>query len=115
MCSVHRPECVAHRSLYDIRVRNLGLAEIEGIDFSVRYNYPTDWGSFNLRFSGNRQVQQKETTAVVLNTIENDVSILRVTAGGGVVIGNFSSDITLYHKEGFDLTPSSLRFPDDGR
>ena len=101
------PNALPVALLYDIRVRNLGLAEIEGIDFSVRYNYPTDWGSFNLRFSGNRQVQQKETTAVVLNTIAKDVSILRVTAGGGVVIGNFSSDITLYHKEGFDLTPSA--------
>jgi iron complex outermembrane recepter protein len=97
-------------SLIDFRTGNFGVLDLSGLDFSASYVRETSFGSFDLALNGNLQLKRKEQvspTSATRDVLDRDTSNLSLSASAGVDIGNFRAQATLYHSQGFKLTPTN--------
>jgi iron complex outermembrane recepter protein len=103
-------------SIIDNRSRNLGDAELEGIDFQITYAHPTDFGSIDASLAGNKQLKlntmPSPTVAASSTPVDALVgqSDLRVAFTIGANIGKLRAQATLNHTAGYDFVPAATTY-----
>jgi iron complex outermembrane receptor protein len=98
-CATPRRATNLAGALLDTRARNLGTAEIGGLDFSVNYLRETGFGSIDASFAGNLSLQSDVRSAPggALNDDLAFASTLSLQATLGANIGDFRIQGTLNH------------------
>jgi iron complex outermembrane receptor protein len=111
--------------LYDIRTRNLGNSRVAGLDYSVQFIHPMDWGSIFASVAGS-VLLKNETQALPGQPYVDNLaiglgntgaffmgrSLHRITARAGVNAGNFRGQATLNHNAGYDVVRSATLLQD---
>src|SRR5262249_27161131 len=102
--------------VYDTRTRNLGNAKIGNVDYSLRYNSRTPWGSVYFSVSGTiaviRKGQATPTSPFIPNgpfSATNPSSKHSMTAQAGFTYGPLRASTTLQHKDGFRVPRSATQ------
>jgi iron complex outermembrane receptor protein len=91
--------------LLDTRVQNLGRTKMDGIDFSLNWDFPTSWGSIDGRVAGNYRLNQKTQTRPGLPEFDNlafDTSRYQVSTMLGTSYDNLRAQVTWNHTPGYD-------------
>jgi iron complex outermembrane receptor protein len=95
--------------LVDGRRSNFSTVNTSGIDFSVRYELPTNFGSVYARVSGN-YILSREQSAVAgqpfLDLVDTQTK-LRVATTLGTTIGGFRGQIVWQHSGGYEIIPQA--------
>lgn len=95
--------------LVDGRRSNFSTVNTSGIDFSVRYELPTSFGSVYARVSGN-YILSREQSAVAgqpfLDLVHTQTK-LRVATTLGTTIGGFRGQIVWQHSGGYEIIPQA--------
>ena len=94
----------------DFRTGNFGILDVAGIDFSVNYKHPTNFGSVDLAINGDYQLkrqQQASSTSPVADLLltENPEIYLQTTAGANV--GPLRAQLTWNYTGGYKITPTT--------
>jgi iron complex outermembrane recepter protein len=103
-------------SVIDNRSRNLGDAELAGVDFQVSYTHPTGFGSIDASLAGNKQLKldTMPSATVATSTTAVDTLVgqpkLRAALSLGANIGKLRAQATLNHTAGYDFVPSATTF-----
>jgi len=89
--------------IIDRRVANLDAARLKGIDFFVRYQLDTSFGTVSGGISGNRQFSFDITSnGTTVDQLANDSSDTTISGNIGLRTGGFSARVTVNHTNGFD-------------
>ncbi|MGE3690461.1 MAG: TonB-dependent receptor [Novosphingobium sp.] len=94
----------------DSRTQNLARIKTSGIDFYLRYNRDTSFGSVYADMSGTRILtfrQQSSPTAALIDTLVTDTTKFRLSTTVGANIGNLRAQVTWNHSQGFDIVPAA--------
>lgn len=93
----------------DFRLKNLGLLNQSGLDFSVDYKGDVGFGTVSGRFAGTYTLSRDRAiipgTALVDDLKSPGNSRLSFVASAGVQTGGFSGQASLNHRAGYSLTP----------
>lgn len=97
----------------DSRTTNLGSASVSGVDLSVRYVRPFDWGSLDLTYNANWQLENKTrflTNSPLADNLETGTAVFQSTMTVGATYGGLRGQVTWQHQSGYDLAASTLRW-----
>ncbi len=93
-------------ALFDVRRYNLGAVNTDGIDFDVRYNHATNFGSLWASVAGtytlNRETRAARQGAFADN-LKNGTGRLLMSTSIGTRIGDFSARATASHRDGYPI------------
>ncbi|MFT3727907.1 MAG: TonB-dependent receptor [Terricaulis sp.] len=91
----------------DLRRHNLGLANQDGVDFSLSYSHPAPFGSFNASVAGTYILGREESPLAgnpFTDVIHHDISRLAVSTAVGADIGDWTTRLTWNHSAGYSLS-----------
>lgn len=94
-------------SIADGRRTNLASVKTDGLDFSLSYDHPTDFGSLYFNLGGNYVLGRKELAvagASVVDTVRNQAR-LQASATAGAKVGGLRAQATFNHLGGWDVAP----------
>jgi iron complex outermembrane receptor protein len=92
----------------DSRTQNLARIKTSGLDFYVRYNHETSFGSIYADIAGNRVLKfdrQSGPTSAVVDILSLNTTKLRFGATLGANVGDLRAQVTWNHSQGYGLTP----------
>lgn len=92
----------------DGRTQNLARVKTSGIDFNFGYRHETGFGALSVDLAGTRILtfrQQSNPAAALVDTLSQNTTKLRLSAGLGAEVGNLRSRITWNHSQGYDIVP----------
>lgn len=101
-------------SLIDFRTGNYGVLDLSGLDLSANYIRDTGFGSLDFAINANVQLTRKEQvspTGAARDALALDASKLSLSASAGANVGDFRAQVTWYHSQGYDLTPTNSAPP----
>ena len=88
--------------IIDRRVANLDEARLKGLDFFVRYELDTDFGTVSAGISGNKQITFDVTSnGTTVDQLMFDNPDLALSANVGFQTGGFRARLTVNHSNGF--------------
>jgi len=94
----------------DGRVRNLGLAEIAGIDFSTNYAMKTGFGELDATFSGNYQLKDDTKYASASPSVDQLFAMGFPRLNYALVVGSniskIRAQVSWYHTSGYRVNPA---------
>lgn len=93
----------------DGRRANFSSINTRGLDFTVRYDRPTGFGSIYGAVTGNYILEREEQPragAPFVSTVDN-FTRMRASATLGTTIADLRAQATLLHSGGFDVTPTA--------
>jgi iron complex outermembrane receptor protein len=105
---------------YDVRVTNLGNARVSGLDWSIQYNHPMDWGSIYGSLSGAVLLTSESqalpgqpfisnlTPGNAAGTQSFGLSTHRISGRLGATYDGFRGQLTWNHNSGYDLNPTAV-------
>lgn len=88
----------------DTRSRNLGTAQLDGIDFSAKYVLDTRIGSFDASVSGNYRLSQKSQALPSLPVSDDlafNTPVFRMQGTLGTTIGSLRAQVIWNHTSGY--------------
>jgi iron complex outermembrane receptor protein len=93
--------------LVDGRRSNFSSVATTGIDFSARYELPTNFGSIYARASGNYVLSYKQSAVAgqPYQDLVNNYPRLRLASTLGATIGGFRGQATWLRTGGYDIVP----------
>lgn len=100
------PTCVY--AILDIRKRNLGNFNLDGIDLNASYRPETSFGQLFFSVNGTHELTREQSAASNLpysDLLKANNSRFRVRTSAGAQIGKLLSQVTWNYTEGFDLDP----------
>lgn len=93
-------------ALFDVRRYNLGAVNTDGIDFDVKYNHPTSFGSLWASAAGtytlNRETRATRQGAFVDN-LKNGTGRLLMSTSLGASVGDFSARATVNYRDNYPI------------
>jgi iron complex outermembrane receptor protein len=92
----------------DSRTQNLARIKTSGLDFYVRYNHETGFGSIYADIAGNRVLKfdrQSGPDSALIDNLSLNTTKLRFGATAGAVVGNLRSQLTWNYSQGYNITP----------
>jgi iron complex outermembrane receptor protein len=92
----------------DSRTQNLARIKTSGLDFYLRYNHETGFGSIYADIAGNRVLKfdrQSGPAAALIDNLSLNTTKLRFGATVGAVVGDLRAQITWNHSQGYNITP----------
>jgi len=94
-------------AILDCRRNNLGGVKLDGIDFNLAYDYPTDFGDVNASLAGTYTLSRKSTAikgAAEVDDLEySQMSRFGFVAGLGAQVGQLSGRLQLNYTDGFPV------------
>jgi iron complex outermembrane recepter protein len=102
--------------LLDYRLRNLGNTRVEGLDFLVRYDRPTGFGSIDMQVSGNYQLDREYAPSPTAAYIEIDLdqqNRFKAVTAFGANVGDLRAQVRWNHVEGYEVTRSATLLQDE--
>ena len=95
----------------DARIQNLARTKTSGLDFYLRYNHDTGFGSIYADVSGNYILtfrQQSNPSAALADLLALDTSRLKTTATLGATVGDsLRGQVVWNHSQGYAITPTT--------
>jgi iron complex outermembrane receptor protein len=96
-------------AILDYRVQNLGEIKTDGLDFSLRYDRPTNFGSVNASLAGTYTLSRDQALvpgATFINRLDQpgDTRLLLI-ATAGAKIGALQASASVNHRAGYDIDP----------
>lgn len=94
----------------DLRRSNLGLAEQDGLDFTVSYTRDTGFGSVFANVGGTYILGREEAPVAgspLVSVIEDDISRLAVSSSFGFRTENLTGRVTWNHSAGYSLSTAA--------
>ncbi|MEJ5979161.1 TonB-dependent receptor [Novosphingobium sp. PS1R-30] len=104
-------------AILDIRKRNLGRIDLDGLDFNASLAHETSFGSINLGANATYELNRKLVLApgqpaADLQLENGSASVFRLRTTVGATVGNLSGQFIWSHRSGFDLAaPVSVGLP----
>ena len=99
-------------ALIDARRRNLGRAKLSGVDFSIRFERETSFGSVEASLWGTRELRRTEQPLAGLpwlDQLDADFSKLRLVGMLGTAVGPLRAQVRWKHSQGFRTQASVLQ------
>jgi iron complex outermembrane receptor protein len=95
----------------DLRRHNLGMANQDGLDFSLSYDHATGFGAVFAKVGGTYILGREESPIAgspMVSVIDDDISRLAVSTSFGAKAGGYTGQVTWNHSAGYSLsTPAS--------
>lgn len=96
-------------AIIDLRLQNTGEIKTDGIDFSLGYDRPVDFGTVYGRIAGTYTLNRDQSIvpgAVFVDTLDTPGATRFLgTATVGAQIGNLNANASVNHRSGYDLDP----------
>jgi len=97
----------------DGRFINSGVLQTDGLDYSARYDFDTDWGSAFVGAGGSYTLSYKQTGVSTAPLVDNVNTFgqnyqFRVRGEAGVEVDGISGSIFLNHQGSYDVDPAYL-------
>ncbi len=92
----------------DSRTQNLAQIKTSGLDFYLRYNHETSFGSLYADVSGSRILKfdrRSGPAAALVDQLPVGTTKLRMSTTLGANVGDLRAQITWNHSQGYDLIP----------